>query len=126
MNRKKHSDMPEIMAPINRTALTKVSNRNSVNHVQMTAEHIQEGLMMLQLKAQTPHGLFEHVFNENFGKRYAVRTGRRYMALTLRFYKSDAAKEFMALPMETRHAQINNEGDRSIFISAIVHFLRKD
>ncbi len=90
------------------------------------AQKIIDGVLCHQIKNEQPHGMFEKRITEVFGHLFTVRTARRYMKLALRFYKSEAAAEFAALPVEEQQAQLNGEADNSVFIKAVEKFLRLD
>ena len=110
----------------NSTRIRRINERGTNLRVLSLAENIGDGVLIHQIKCDLPHGLFEYCIESTIGEQISARTARRHFQLAARFYKSEAAVEFAALPVEEQQAQMNGEADDSVFIAAVKRFLTMD
>lgn len=125
--KKQKQTMPDIFGKeINRATVNRIKNKRRATQVELTAEHIATGVMLRQVKFNMPHGQFEPWVLDNLQGSLSLRTANRHYQLALCFYKSAAAAEFAALPVEEQQAQLNGEADDTVLINAIAEFLGLD
>lgn len=125
--KKQEQVIPDIFRqPINETAVKRVQQRKRTTLTEKLAENIRVGVMLRQSKSTIAHGMYKDWFEKNLADSLSARTSRRYYQLALRFYRSEAAAEFAALPAEVQQAQLNGESDNSVFLAAVEDFLGMD